>query len=75
MKVISPAMAVTTLLLTVTGCASVGARQTAASEVAQRMSTAVHNSDGQGACALLAPATAAEVAQSDGKSCTQAILD
>jgi hypothetical protein len=75
MKVISAAVAVTTLLLTVAGCASVDDRQTAASNVAERMLTAVQQNDGQGACELLAPATAAEAVQSDGKACEQAILD
>ena len=59
----------------VTGCGSVGARGDAAAAVALRMLQAVEHDDGATACTLLAPDTAAEVEQSNGKSCPEAILD
>jgi hypothetical protein len=74
MKVIS-AVAASILLFITAGCASVNDRQEAASSVAIRLLTAVQNNDGRAACAVLAPATAAEVAQSAEKDCPQAILD
>jgi hypothetical protein len=75
MKLISAALAASTLLLTVAGCASVDDRQTAASAAAVRLLTAVKNNDGQAACAVLGPETAAEIVQSAGQACPQAILD
>jgi hypothetical protein len=57
------------------GCGSVASRGLAASTVAQRLLTAVDRKDGAAACALLAPDTAAEVAQSAQKDCAEAILD
>src|SRR3954464_4677376 len=61
--------------LTLAGCGYVGDRGTAADAVAMRLLTAVHAKDGAGACAVLAPDTAAEVAQSGDKPCAEAILD
>lgn len=75
MKVISAAVMASTLLLFVAGCSSVDDRQAAASAAAARLLTAVQNGDGQTACAVLAPATAAEVVQSAGEDCPRAILD
>ena len=57
------------------GCASVGDRERAADTVAVRLLTAVGAHDGAAACAILAPDTAAEVAQSGDKPCAEAILD
>jgi len=55
------------------GCSSVGNRQQAAAEVAQRLLTAVSAGDGAAACALLAPKTAEAVAED--QPCAEAILD
>jgi hypothetical protein len=57
------------------GCASVGDRGQAADTVALRLLTAVGAHDGAAACAILAPDTAAEVAQSGDKPCAEAILE
>jgi hypothetical protein len=57
------------------GCGSAASRGQAASTVAQRLLTAVDRKDGAAACALLAPNTAAEVAQSAQTDCVEAILD
>jgi hypothetical protein len=62
-------------VLAVAGCGSVGDRQEAASAAAVRMLTAVDGQDGAQACAVLAPDTAAELQESAGKPCPQAILD
>jgi hypothetical protein len=59
----------------VAGCGSVTSRGQAASTVAQRLLFAVDRQDGAAACALLAPDTAAEVAQSAQKDCAEAILN
>ncbi len=48
------------------GCSSVDDRGRAAGDVAVRLLTAVADQDGAGACALLAPETAAEVTDSFG---------
>ena len=58
-----------------TGCASVGDRSAAASSVATGLLTSLQRKDGAAACAVLAPDTAAEVVQSGGKPCAEAILD
>ena len=57
------------------GCGSVASRGQAASTVAQHLLTAVDRKDGAAACALLAPETAAEVAQSAQTDWVEAILD
>jgi hypothetical protein len=75
MKVISAVVVASALLVTVAGCASVGDRETAASAAAVRLLTAVQSKDGQTACAVLAPDTTAEIVQSAGHACPQAILD
>ena len=62
-------------VLAVAGCGSVGARADAASDAALRMLRAVESGDGATACALLAPDTAADLAQSAGKSCPDAIVE
>ena len=63
------------LLLVLAGCAGVGDRGDAAAAVALRMLTAVQNDDGAAACATLAPDTLAELEESAGQSCAEAILD
>jgi hypothetical protein len=57
------------------GCGSPSDRENAASAAAQRLRQAVAAHDGATACALLAPQTAADLADSTGKPCDQAILD
>jgi len=74
MKVISVAAAAL-LAAGLAGCGSVGDRQTAAATAAMTLLTAVQQHDGGSACVLLAPATAAELIKSAGKSCPEAILD
>jgi hypothetical protein len=63
------------IMLVLTGCAIVGAREDAASAVALRMLTAIAADDGATACGTLAPETLAELEQSAEKPCAQAILD
>jgi hypothetical protein len=58
-----------------TGCAAVGDRASAASSVATGLLSSLQSKDGTAACAVLAPDTAAEVEQSGGKPCPEAILD
>jgi hypothetical protein len=62
-------------MLLATGCAGVGDREDAAGSVAVRMLTAVASDDGPAACATLAPETLAELEQSAGTACAEAILD
>jgi hypothetical protein len=62
-------------LTLLTGCGNLGNRETAAGSVATKLLTAVAAKDGAAACATLAPDTAAELVQSEGKSCDKAILD
>ena len=63
------------VVLAVAGCGSVDGRGDAASAAALRMLQDVQSKDGAAACALLAPDTAAEIEQSAGKPCRDAILD
>jgi hypothetical protein len=63
------------LVLALAGCGSVGERGDAAASVAVRMLSAVQSKDGAGACAALAPDTAAELEESADKPCAEAILD
>lgn len=60
------------LLLLVGGCGSVDRRADSAADVAMRLQRAVAAGDGAAACALLAPDTAADVAD---PTCAEAILD
>jgi hypothetical protein len=69
------ALIVPMVLLVLTGCTSVGDREDAAGSVAVRMVTAVAAGDGAAACATLAPETLAELEQSAGTACPDAILD
>jgi hypothetical protein len=62
-------------LTLVSGCASVGNRAESAASVAVRFLRHVADGDGDAACAALAPATMAELEQSEQKPCRQAILD
>jgi hypothetical protein len=63
------------ILVMLTGCADLGNRETSAGNVATKLLTAVAGQDGATACATLAPDTAAELVQSAGKPCDQAILE
>nr|WP_296067941.1 hypothetical protein [uncultured Actinoplanes sp.] len=74
MKTISTVVA-SAMLLTVAGCGSVSDRESAASAAVMRLLTAVHDENGDAACAVLAPDTVAEVEQSARQQCSQAILD
>ncbi|GAB1645581.1 hypothetical protein [Krasilnikovia sp. MM14-A1259] len=56
------------------GCDSVDRRAQAATDVAVQMLRAVADRDGAAACALLAPETAAGLAESPGPSCAEAVL-
>jgi hypothetical protein len=62
-------------VVTLCGCADVGSREAAAGDTAVRLLTAVAGKDGTAACAILAPDTVAELEQSAGKPCAQAVLD
>jgi hypothetical protein len=62
-------------VLVTAGCGSVDARGTAAAAAAGRMLSDVEAKDGAGACAVLAPDTVAELEESAGKPCAEAILD
>ncbi|GIM90685.1 hypothetical protein [Paractinoplanes toevensis] len=63
------------LALALTGCSSAGDRGTAAAASATGLLRAVAAGDGSAACALLAPETVAEVAESAEKPCSEAILE
>ncbi|MEV4636881.1 hypothetical protein AB0J80_05950 [Actinoplanes sp. NPDC049548] len=63
------------LLAGLAGCSSVDERGDAATDVALRLLAAVDSKDGAAACAMLAPETRAEVEESAGQPCDQAILD
>jgi hypothetical protein len=75
LKIRSTVALVPATLLALTGCASVGHRADAADAVATGLLTAAQRKDGAAACAILAPDTAAEVAESGDKPCAEAILD
>jgi hypothetical protein len=55
------------------GCGN--SEDAAAEDVARRLLEATSRSDGPGACELLSPHTSAELEQSTGEPCEQAILD
>jgi hypothetical protein len=64
-------------LLTVAGpagCAPAGTRTQSADAAAIELFRAIGAGDGDAACAVLAPGTAAEVAASGGSPCPEAIL-
>jgi hypothetical protein len=69
------AAAVTLSVLATAGCGSIGDRGQSAATAAVRLLTAVDSRDGAQACAVLAPETAAELEESAGKPCAQAVLD
>jgi hypothetical protein len=69
-----PAVAVPLILLALAGCGSVRERGDAAAAVALRLLTEVRAGDGAAACAVLAPDTRTEVAQSAEQPCATAIL-
>lgn len=66
--VLGPLMA-----LGLVGCGDTGARADAAVATADRLLGAVRDGDGAGACGLLAPDTADEVAKNAGRPCADAI--
>lgn len=70
-----PAILVPLALLSVAGCDTASEQQDAAASVATRLLDAVQAGDGVAACAALAPDTTAELEQSAGKPCAEAILD
>lgn len=57
------------------GCGAASSRGQSAASVAQHLLDAVDRRDGSAACALLAPETSAEVAQSAQKDCADAIVE
>ena len=61
--------------LALAGCAPVDHRAEAADAATLRLFSAIGAEDGAAACAMLAPDTVAEVAQSGGKPCAEAVLD
>lgn len=61
--------------LVLAGCGSVGERGRAAGDIAVRLLAAIADRDGETACALLAPDTAAAVADAGGEPCARAVLD
>ena len=63
------------VVLALAGCGSVHDRAAAADDVAVRLLTAAEAGDGAAACATLAPDTLAELEESAGKPCAEAILD
>jgi hypothetical protein len=56
------------------GCGPAGDRAQAASAVATRLLAAAADRDGAAACAVLAPETTAELEESAGEPCPEAIL-
>ena len=64
-----------TVALAAAGCTSIGDRAGSAADVVLQILRAVESRDGATACGLLAPETAAEVEQSAGRPCAEAILD
>lgn len=63
------------VVLIVAGCAPASDRAAAADGAALRLFAELNAGSGAAACAVLAPDAAAEVAESGGKPCAQAILD
>jgi hypothetical protein len=74
-RTLRPAVLAAAGLVALCGCGDLGGREASADQVAVRLLTAVAGKDGAAACATLAPDTAAEVEQSAGRPCAQAILD
>jgi hypothetical protein len=70
-----PVGAAALLLFAVGGCAITPERRDAAADVAVRLLRAVQDGDGAAACGLLAPETAAAVAEAAGRPCADAIGD
>ncbi|MFF5531552.1 hypothetical protein ACFY71_03600 [Streptomyces cinerochromogenes] len=58
-----------------TGCATLGERETAASRAAVRFEESVRRADGPRGCAALAPETRQEVEQSAESPCAKALPD
>ena len=64
---------VTPVAVVAVGCG--GAPEEGADRAADAFAAAVDGGDGGAACELLAPATVAELVQSTGKPCTEAVLE
>jgi hypothetical protein len=73
--IIARAALLAAAVLALAGCTPAGDRAGAADRAALRLFTVLKAGDGAAACAMLAPDTAADVAQSGGKPCAQAVLD
>jgi hypothetical protein len=71
------ALVLTTVVLAaaVTTCGYPGDDGDAAASTARALSTAVAAGDGEAACATLAPDTVAELEESSGTACAQAITE
>ena len=67
-------MALVSVLPVMASCASLGPDPVTAGTTAAAFHRAITDRDGAAACALLAPETLAEVEQTTGDSCDQAIL-
>ena len=62
-------------VMTLAGCGSVSEQRAGVSAVALRLLTAVNANDGAAACVVLAPDTRAELEQTAGKPCAEAIVE
>ena len=67
------AFVVAGVALSLTGCG--GSKQAPVDDVARSFYAAVEARDGAGACGLLAPETRSELEQSEGKTCSTAVLE
>jgi hypothetical protein len=65
----------TATVLVVAACAQPSQRRDAAADVAARLLTAVQDTDGAAACAVLTPGTVAGLEQSSAKPCAEAVLE
>lgn len=70
-----PTVVALAVLTALAGCADTGNREASAGATATRLLTAVAADDGVAACSVLAPDTAAELEQTAGEPCDQAVLD
>ena len=62
-------------MLALAGCGSVSDREHGAGEAAQRLLEAADAGDGDAACAILAPETVAELEESAGEPCADAVQE
>jgi hypothetical protein len=63
------------LMATMTACTGPGEDGDAAASAARALSSAVAAGDGEAACATLAPDTVAELEESSGMACAQAVTE